>query len=296
MSEDKAQQTQSWVTEGLVLAASSVFAYLVTYAFEFGYSRTFRIPWGLVRADSTTVVGVTTGIVLSLLGLGVCATITVGEAKWDTIKTLLPRITWVLIPSLLLGAWLRNKWSEIDTELAPFLALMLFAMVAMPLYVGWIAPLIKYRGGETYIQKLKEHDEAITMAAAKRARSATTTKQFLVARLGRYASPEAFFVLLIFLLTLLWSCVMVGEYWAENEKQFLVGRDGNGKQWVLLRVYGETLICAPLAREGEQTKVEQKLVLIGAGDARGLEWRWEPIGPLGPWRRSVNSHQSTGGP
>jgi hypothetical protein len=257
-SEGK-KEKKSWMPEGLILAAGPVLAYGIVFAHEVGYADVFEIPLGFVSIDVTSILIVTVAMVPVLYALSWLAYMGLSllPAHDSPIRQRLQRL---LVPSLLFvlflmlyGArWLEWLWTAVFLLIVTFLEFGL--------------PLIKQRKETTY------HDKLIAQDQAERETSMPILDLF-----HRFAGPGGYlaFVGLIAMLVISHS---VGRASALDEDEFLVTT--TSEEMVVLRIYGDNLICAPFDRATREIK--RSFVVLKIGEDPDLVLNLETVGPLHP--------------
>jgi hypothetical protein len=72
-----------------------------------------------------------------------------------------------------------------------------------------------------------------------------------------------------------------GKADAEQQKVFQVIAPFNGMpEVVVLQIFGDNLITAPLVRSAEKNKVKNELYVLKMSEKSGVHWKTERVGPL----------------
>lgn len=248
-----------WMTEGIVIAAVPVAAYLAAFVYEAGYFTVFSIPLALVRVDLTTV----------FIALGALVAVLVFVfALANTIYVLLPgskgvihrsvvRIIFVLspvVPFLVISGMRREQ---------VFVVFALGSLVVMSLLVEFVFPLITQRQQTTYTKKLEAQEELD--------RRIRLPRSLIGNRISRPAIWATYAILVALVLSF-----NVGQGTALRQEEFLVTLSPSDR--VVLRIYGDTLILAPFDRATQEIQREFAIQPIDKASELGL--RLERVGPL----------------
>jgi hypothetical protein len=258
-TEQEQEQPKEWASEAIILAASPVFAYLIAFLYEAGFALVFQIPLQFITLSLTTifiVAGALLFLGLFLFWVGHLILGVIAPAD-DPIRARMARYT----PGILMFVAYRILFPE-DVQGTLYL---LGAMAILALY-EFGTPLITQRGKGTYREKFEAQEKEDEIKRAK-----TLVHGFKEA-LGRKGQIIA--VVLSIGLPMFYSA---GRSAALHQEEFLVV--GSSPEMVVLRIYGDNLICAQLNRETR--KVERKFVILKAGANSKLMLRLERVGPLG---------------
>lgn len=247
------------LSEAVLLAVAPIAGYQIAFAYHSGYMSAFRLPVGFVTIGLTDVLVATGAVGGLMLTLFWWADIVFISKAW--IERPLGRAALRLSPMLLLlavGIYLFGlKWRE-WIGIVLFLLVFGFFEFGFPLVTQW-----KIRG---YSNKLAAQEESD--------RQVMSVTDYVAKAVG----PNALLLLVIILIVILMSFAS-GRAAALDQREFLVlhGRP----ERVVLRIYGDNLVCASWNRE-EKT-VGRHLFVYKVGDGSlnsGL--RLEEIGPLHP--------------
>jgi hypothetical protein len=250
--------------EGLIIAALSAIAYLLVYVYESSYAEVFGIPSEFITFNLTRVFIV----IFALLSV-------VGAVLWiaNALVMLLPttpnpiakrlrRISPAILFVVGLVYIYRHDWN---------LALMAAASgLAMPILFEFAFPLVTQRGKGSYLEKL----EADQQQRERRRRKGEEVETLL----DKGAQILGWEVILI--LIYLWFGLLLtygaGRSAARNQRKFLI--TNTSPEMVVLRIYGDKMVCAPLSRSTGE--VERRFVVLKVAEDPDLMLGLEEVGPL----------------
>jgi len=245
-----------WIWQGIIVAASPVIGYGLAFLYELGFCVVFKIPKEFITLNLTTVF-VAAG---SLLGI-------VWLLYWfaEIFLMLIPRkhplfreLILLLTVLLLLLGFLILWWGLWERVISVALFPLSFILML------FVFPLITQRGKGSYIDKLqaqRKHELETPMVIFDSA----------VRFLGRRIS--LFIIVVIVLLLFSYSA---GDAKALKQDKFLV--PSTYPQSVVLRIYGENMICAPF--DAEDKKIETKFFVIRMTDEPRPTLQLQKVGPL----------------
>lgn len=139
-----------------------------------------------------------------------------------------------------------------------------FFLMMVIVFFFFLFPLISQRSKGSYLEKLRAEDEY----DAKSAKGLMVTLARSVSFKHRY---YLFWLFLIF-----WIAGSAGKAKAVNEQEFFVL--ASAPNTVVLRIYGDRMICAPFNREDR--KVERSLIIYRTDANPPLKLMLEEVGPL----------------
>jgi hypothetical protein len=245
------------LTEGLLLAAIPVVAYVCAFLFELGYCDYLNIPMQFISVGKNELVSSSLFVLVSALGsvLVIEAMSLLFRGTRVVIFRALLRVFPLLLLSGfvgLLAARLRPAWWVV------------IGGVALLVAIEFVSPLIEYKQAQSYQEKLRARELSLMR------RSSTLGR-----RLGLigYQSIVFTFCIVLFLA----ACVEWGRGEAATQKSFMV--IAGPPQRVVLRVYGDFMVTTTwdknrrLARERSISKL--------AGEET-ITMAFEDIGPLMP--------------
>ena len=255
---EKKAAKRPFVSEAVIIACSPLVAYLLTFIYEAGFAGVFKIPLGFVELNLTTVftmaaaVAATLFIVLIFFNpVYIFAVAPFRGKKYINrrIAGLVP-ILILFLASLILFGSLWKKW------IIPLIFLIVFISVA------FFLPLITQRSKGSYLEKIK-------------ADAGSTEPEDLYGSLERHLGWKYFYYLFCFFIFFL-IVYSAGQAKAMKEKEFLVL--ASSPDTVVLRIYGDNIICAPFNRSAKE--VQRSFIIHKVGETPPLELRLEKIGPL----------------
>lgn len=230
----------NWLSEGLVITICVGVAYLLAFAFEGGFVSTWNIPIEYVKINLSTVLVTAAMLLLVLVPFLFCWTAFVGKyLNQITPRRLLLVLLALAILCGIIAVISFVQWKE-KVWIVVVVVVSVFALVALPRIVEKVR--INYTDG-----KLK------TEWGVK--------KMILM----------AFLVLLLAIGT----SYLVGRLRASTQRQFLI--PGREKDVVVLRIYGDNLICARFNKDGEKIKITEDFVILPARRDTKVELSWKKV-------------------
>ena len=246
--------------EGIIIAASPILAYLYTFRYESAFASMFKIPLRLIELNLTTffvmvgTLAVVFFIVISFYNLiyqFIAVPFKKEEVIYGRIISLTP-LFFMFAADVYLFGWLWRFWVA-----------SLFVMFLVAFFF-FLFPLISQRSKGSYLEKLRADDEY----DAEHAQGLIVT----LARSVGYKHWYYFFWLYVIF------CIAgsAGKAKAVKENEFFVL--ASSPNTVVLRIYGDRIICAPFNREDR--KVERSLVIYRTDANLPLKLMLEEVGPL----------------
>lgn len=211
-------------------------AYCLTYIYEMAYIGVFKIPYEFVVISWMNVFPVAGKIflilVLLLLSIQVLwAYLPEIAVKWGPIRRIFIKVLGALLPTIILLVPLKTFWSTLPLIVGSW------AIVFLLCYL--LVPLMTQKEIKGYRNKL---------IAQERVDEAPATGQDKT--VIRYIGGRRGIVIVFILPLLLFSAHIGGMNDAESKVEFLI--PSTTQELVVLRVYGDNLICAPLDRENKE--------------------------------------------
>lgn len=259
-TEPVSGQPNILVSEGLLVAAGPAIAYVGAFAYETAFCRAFRIPIAFITISLTTVLIAFAALLILLLALFLLTNlgVIIGIDIRSPIGRSLVRVsipTLILLSLMLLyGRALWRSWAW------PVAIYVFFVSLEFGL------PLLTQRDKKSYREKLLAQE-----AIEGRIDS-------LPSRLFRLLGPRTYwvFVGVVFAIFLLHSA---GSAQARRQQEFLVVR--STPECVVLRIYGDRLICAPFNRAtGEVEPIFSVIEYVHSAYEPRLQISLERVGPL----------------
>jgi hypothetical protein len=256
-TKDRASASEIAAVGGVLLAAAPGFGYVISWIHDFGYENTFQIPTQLIAPQLGAVLG-TTGLVAGLFVIiYVGAEIYIFVHRGNPIGPIEGRILAIAAAALVIGLVTyggnRGAWDWLTwTVLAFFVAILAFALFA----AGLGGPASGFR------ERLRYGDQRLGYPV----RIGT----LLMERFG------VFWVLVAGLaLVSIQASYDLGIYQAKTQADFFL-TDSNPPE-VVLGIYGDTVILAPLDRVRHAAKHQIDVVKLGN---QPLHLNLETVGPL----------------
>lgn len=247
------------VTEGVILAAVSAFAYFTTFLYEYGYCKYFGIPSSLISPNAST-------FLVAAFALG---------------ATLLPAINFLAFTTPLFKA-ARNPKLRPYRDVFAFLALLSAAGVLLgAIYGVSLRGIALYVGASTAFMAFAFLPALLTnrnLSIAERlSRHADIQEQdpFVATNLfeGWLSRRNILFAMLALIALLI--AYLVGDAEARGKSKFLALK--NEPDVVLLRNYGDLMIFAKITKSGDQLT---GLRLLWLSETKELDLVPRDTGPM----------------
>ncbi len=245
---------RSWLTEGIVLAAIPVMAYVLAFGYEYGYYLAYGFPQELISVDLNRVFAA--GVIFLAGVLGVVLLTTVALALLPSDHPLASVIAQAVIYALAYLVFL--------TYLGRFDALgWIFGLtLAAYLLYKFAMPVLTQGHVHGYVRKYQSHEQAQQM------------RPTLFRAMLRTIGPLPGTVLAYFCIAVLLSVTFGWHLATAREYYFVVPGE---PERVVLRIYGDSVVLAQLDRPTRRI-LREYTVLRRTGGAVTL--REERIGPL----------------
>ena len=223
------------LSEGLILAASPAFAYIMALRFEAGYLNWYGLPADLVELSLDHLVFSWT----ILLGLLLAVIALVGTLPLRPWHRILSRIFHMLFYGAVVGlVLLARSESEGSWRIALTVLLAVVGLfVAFALFIEIVVPLLKYRDTPSWLDRFERFDSAL--ASSRR----ETVLDFAVQTIGLR-------VLWIWIIGCLFFLGMpvsnfLGAAVARSKIRYLTL---NAPDCAVVRLYGNRLVCLEFDR------------------------------------------------
>jgi hypothetical protein len=245
----------TWLTEGLLIAAAPIAAYLLALSYISGYAEYFQIPTELLSLNAITlfVVG---GKILSLamfVYLFVLFVFQFISADSPIVVRILVVLPWFVL-AYVEAIFFRFRWREWRMNFIIFLVLVVEL---------FIVPLV-HRDKSSYVEKLREETRRFNAGRS------LANRMF---QSKRAAWVSIFGICVWFSLTL---ANKGGRFEAMWKTEFLVPSSAPGN--VVLCTYGDYLVVAPFDKQTKE--VERSFSLLKKGDDPKLLLQLQAVGPL----------------
>jgi uncharacterized Tic20 family protein len=227
---------RTFIEGSLIAFGLTVLAYIYTYAYEAGYCKAFDIPVWFIRIEVSTMLAISSGFTLVLGPLITWYMLRMGQRRSLSMKAKIAfRSTSRLLPLLVLLIALiypfKVRWEYIT---------IMAIMIVIVIYVELVVPILHHHRAprKTVSSLTTEELEGVFGAdLEKRIYAGIDPTQLLIAALLTIGVCGAF---------------LVGHSRASRELCFLIPSSPPGM--VVLRVYEDRLICAPLDRKNQTVK------------------------------------------
>lgn len=246
-----------WIWQGIIVAASPVIGYGLAFVYELGFCQVFDIPTEFITLNLTSVfiaAGSLIGIVLILYWFAELFLMLVPARK----PPLFRELVFLLILLLFNLGFIILWWGMWERVIYVIFTLIFFAMLL------FVFPLITQKGKGSYIEKLQ----------AQRKRDLETPMvifESFVRLIGRKT-----FLIIFVLVCLVFFSYIAGDAKAIKQEEFLI--PSTYPQAVVLRIYGENMICAPF--DGEKKEIQKSFFIIRMTDEPRPMLQLQKIGPL----------------
>jgi hypothetical protein len=255
--ENEGQSAKSWITDGIMIAAITAFAYVLSFLYEAGFCTSFNIPLSFISLSLTTILTAAGGlfiVIIMLFGvIHILYMIGILDTK-NPVSLAFQRTTLfslLLLANVLLYGRCWIGWIRTAGTLLFFLLL------------EFIFPLITQRGKGSYRDKLT--------AQVELEQEARSFGNILRTRFGNMG---------VIMFLIIWYGLMTahtaGRAQAHQQEEFLV--IDHSPEVVVLRIYGEYLITAPFDRSTKE--IEKKLYIFMLSDNSPTLLTLEKAGPL----------------
>ncbi len=244
-----------FLLSGFGVAVLSGMAYLMSYLYEVGYAGFFGIPERMIKLDLISVCFSVGAIFASLFILFFAINLVY---MWRPVRPgPLGRCFFRLSPILIVVAICRfftEDWLLFISPVGTFMIVLIFIEFVFPLF----------QRGKTYREKLEAQEEV--------ERNVQTIPDLMMRSPGGRTALISI-LLILYLLSMPW---LIGYSQASKRGNFLMisGED----DIVVLRMYGDRLICAPLDRVDRT--VHRSILIMVNSPGKPLRLDWEKVGPL----------------
>lgn len=249
-----AGEKRSWLTEGIVVAAIPVMAYLLAFGFEYGYYLAYGFPQELIDVDLNRVFAAgiifLAGVLLALIMTTVVLALLPGENPLT--PAVAQGVTYVLaylVFLLYFGRFGAFGW-------------IFGLLLAWYLIYKFGVPLLTQRGVRGYLHKYRTHEQV---------RQARTT--LFRASLRAFGATPG--IVLVYFVIAFVLAVTFGWHLATERVYYFVVP--GPPERVVLRIYGDSIVLAHLDRPERQILREYTVFRRTTGS---ITLREERIGPL----------------
>lgn len=251
----KPETVRPFLLSGFGVAVLSGMAYLTSYTYEAGYAGFFGIPERMIKLDLISVC-ISFGAILTSLLLFFFV-INIVYMLWPVRPSPLGRCFLRLLPILIIVAFCRlvtKDWQLLISPLGLFMIWLIFIEFVFPLF----------QRGKTYREKLEAQEEV------------ERNVQDIFHLMMRSPGMRTALISFLLILCLLLMAGLTGDSQASKRENFLMisGED----DIVVLRIYGDRLICAPLDRVDRT--VHRSILIMVNSPGKPLRLDWEKVGPL----------------
>ena len=247
------------LSETVLIALAPALAYVVAFAYESGYALHFRIPFSLINIRLETIF--VSGGALLLLFVGIFVILNavfmfVRDLNKDKAKLFQPLLFDIIVLMLILILF-RHKLLNI---------LIWVGVICLVIIIQYVVPIFEHRKAKGYIKKLEMSAKA----------EAPVALRSLVGRLATKYGIENIKLIFYSAFFVPWVAFSLGVSTAQREEYFLVIQ--NIPELVILRIYGDNVVSAPLIRN--ENKIEPTIIIQKIGNGPPLEAKRQKVGPL----------------
>jgi len=250
----------NWKYRVIALIVSPAFGFLLAYNYESEYCRAFRIPNEFIELNWTTILGavsVTLFVLILMFMISEGAFQIVTNIKLDSkgvikkrVIFLSPLILITILSVTLYGAF----WKE-------YIWILLAATFFI--FLEFVFPIIVERKTKGYINKLIANDER------------DVGRETLLSTI--FSSKSRSWLLVIVILIMIWIVSgVIGHSNAKRQWDFLI--PSTYPEAVVLRIYGERMICAEFDRDNKE--IYNTYFIIMADELPKPMFLLEEVGPL----------------
>ena len=265
MSEANGENTSSaasttWQAVGALFGLVIPIGYAAAYFKEWGYCVFFGIPLDLIKLDITNILITITygvGVIFFIFWFAELFYTVSQRIKLKNFGPIKRRISFDILFLFLLAFFFTYYRGMLYTW--PLAALLLILV----LYSQFVAPLIIQGKISSYSNKLEAQDR-LEMKTQLPLDYFVKRTGITIVSLGT--------LLGLFLIAMMW----IGINTAEMQRNFLV--PSTNESSVVLRIYGDTVICAPF--DIKTKEVEKTFFIIRLDDESRPEFRLYRLGPL----------------
>ncbi|MFW9879663.1 MAG: hypothetical protein ACFFG0_41845 [Candidatus Thorarchaeota archaeon] len=259
MKDTQFTSSRKFLSEGIILAILTATTYIFAFRYEAGYAGFFGIPSELVEVNLTAILVVALVIVSLLLTIWafVLPLLIFIPRNWGVFGRSLLRLSPIFLILFVFLIAYGPKWQKL---IFPLILLLTWV------FIEFVIPIIVQRGRGSFREKLEAQEDVETKERSRKLIG------FLDEKLNRFAALVIIFFIFGYMTT-----GLMGRANAERQREFLVIH-GTSEELVILRVYGEKLICAPFDRNRKE--INHTFFIKKVSDISGTLLKQEKIGPL----------------
>ena len=267
--EAERQSARSRITEGILIALIPASAYLWALHYEMGFCNYFYIPYELISLSSTIVLAASSPpfLILSFLFFILVVILLIARIPHRYLSIILVVAGFANITFLLLYSIKRN-W--VDILVAALLAVAFLIAV-------FVWPFITLRGQGSSWSRFWFRLPPPTSSDEVSPSSSQFTRRI---------SPYRGLIEIISVLIIIWSFASLSYYVgvsdAERRQEFRVIAQSREipEEVVVLRIYGDYLITAPIDRSVTPKEIKRTLYIFKIPEMAKTPLTTEKVGPL----------------
>jgi hypothetical protein len=259
MPEENRGASRIWEIAIALIPVAAAIGYANAFLHEMAFCNEFGIPLKFIVIDNTTILLSFSYIFLLVLlmfwFISSLFTLKAQDNKWNPVYSRVILAVAVLIAYVLFGVIYPPTFS-----LWPYI----LGFIALLIIYVFVRPNIKIKDKEkSYLDKLKAQDDADAIRP--------TSMGWLIRYVGRGG-----FLILVVIFYMLWASYFSGSGEAKTQVRYYV--PSTHPEAVVLRIYGDNLICATLDRAANQ--IEREYFVIKANNEPVPHLKYDYVGQL----------------
>ncbi len=256
-----------WIAPGIAVVLPAV-GYGSAFLYEAAFFDAFRIPEDLIQIEITRVLVATATLIMILSAMALASyfcVVPLSKRSGNPIYASLTRLvaySVAVLPLILLFRHIWQKW-----------VVVWLALVAVWLVVEFIPTLVKRaKRSRSFRSIISKQEEA---QPQQKVQGPTTPSPDSS---GGISVGRIIFYIALAIMMIVWISDTAGQASAMRKDEFLVL--SGPRESVVLRIYEDKMICAPLNRE--KREIETDFFVLKPGDDPTITLKLEEVGPLAP--------------
>jgi hypothetical protein len=261
---------KSILTDGVLIAIATAFAYFATFVYEIGYCSNFLIPFSLISPNTSTILVAAAAIgsifVSSMNLLGFTTPLFRRAKKGD--GDIILAFTGFFIIALIFATKIYDlSFKQIGYAVLGFLIFMILPIIPIFFSSIWKYLKSKVKKNNTLSQPTHKNEKK---------EEEKETLSFSVDEFLENWMPQKIVRVFVFFGIVLLIAFIVGDGNASTQKRFLTLK--NSPSTAVLRIYGDLMITAPFDREKHE--IFDEISLIWLSEKKQMDFFNEEVGPL----------------
>jgi hypothetical protein len=254
---EERQLTKPWFTEGIIIAAIPLVAYGLTFAYEYGYATFFDIPIEVINLTLTNV------LMLCLIWLMIMVTV-----------FQLSNIVYQIWPK---GQKVHPIYLKLQKHIPVWIVVISFLSIYGTTLKEWVigVGIILTLIGLDFLRVIIHHQDKQGFREKLIADLNTPEPEGILDFLDRRIGASIVTIMIVLFFSFMIS-IFVGNFEARKKTKFLV--INQTQELVVLRTYGDKLICAPFYRTTKEVK--RTFIILKMAENPSLTLNPEKVGPL----------------